>query len=359
MNLYERITDKNFYANNHYYDININDYSLRLFTNKSCYKFIREYFHKGDKQKVFELSFTDKFQQEGKHIHTTILYFLGCYLKDMVEEALYKAADFNDRDEWFDFRYTWFLSCLYHDTASVIETEEDLGIRDNRFKELEYYLGKYNILYNVYDHIPTNTDSKLHTFPKDLVRNYFFYIASERKHIDHGILGGFILFDRLVKNYNSVWKQKKKIDSKANYNGFEYNNLQWRREHLDHFALIADSVIAHNIWFSKKENLYMEYGLNPIIVSDTNKISIKERPLLFFLSLLDTIEPTKRFEEKDPIEVMKSIEIIYEKDKKEVVISALDEGIDYNSYFERLENMKDWLKVEVGRNGKEVIIAIL
>lgn len=44
---------------------------------ESSYKFIRGTYRVGCKEKIFNVGFLDLFEQNGKHIHTVILYFLG------------------------------------------------------------------------------------------------------------------------------------------------------------------------------------------------------------------------------------------------------------------------------------------
>ncbi|MDF2822428.1 MAG: hypothetical protein K0R15_2876 [Clostridiales bacterium] len=99
-------------------------------------------------------------------------------------------------DTWFDFRYTWFLTSLYHDTATVLEQ-----IDWNRGcpSDLDFYLGKYDILYNLYVHKWSIPTIKPYTYSEILVRNYFKYRTEYCHKIDHRIIAGSILYDRLVK----------------------------------------------------------------------------------------------------------------------------------------------------------------
>ncbi|MDQ4678654.1 hypothetical protein, partial [Stenotrophomonas maltophilia group sp. RNC7] len=104
--------------------------------------------------------------------------------------------------------------------------------------------------------------------------------------IDHGILAGFILFDRLIKNYNSAFEEEKDKNTHTKYENFEHKNLSWKREHQDHFAIIADSIIAHNIWFcnqlKEEKQRYKLYGLDPLIPQYLKKFKLKQKPLIFF-----------------------------------------------------------------------------
>ena len=59
------------------------------------------------------------------------------------------------------------------------------------------------------------------------------------------------------------------------------------------FALAADAIIAHNIWHLPNIDIpeVRRDDYNP----EEKKLSIKETPLAYFLSLIDTIEPIKYF----------------------------------------------------------------
>lgn len=369
MSLYAIFINENFYRNCMYYFGSIaTSELLTKFDQKSCYKYIKEYFKAGSKETVFKIDFSEDFKKDGKHVHTVVLYLMGYYLKDIVEVVL--KNDINHRIDdkinnpisWFDFRYTWFLCCLYHDTASVIEKEKNFHSKDNCVKELNCCLRKYNIKYNVYDHIPLKLESNLFTFPEHLVKKYFFYRMDYFQTVDHGILGGFLIFDRLMNNYNSKWEQKKKRCSKAKYEDFKHNNLSWKREHQDHFVMIADSIIAHNIWFSGDEEvdkeLYKQYGLDQLIATSSSKIKIKEKPLLFFLCLLDTIEPTKRFPDIDAILILKSFDISYCKEMGEVIILQLDLKLNCEDYFNKIKQAEGWLDIEVIKESERLTIKI-
>ena len=49
--------------------------------------------------------------------------------------------------DWYDYKYTWFLTCLYHDIASNIERGKLPANPPEQQKHLTYYLGDNNIQY--------------------------------------------------------------------------------------------------------------------------------------------------------------------------------------------------------------------
>ena len=347
------------------YDSNAtNPFKIKDFNNPiTSLEFISEYFAAGRKLKAFDLGFENEFNINGKHQHTVALYFLGLKLKDIIENQLEQFLEKNVKnikgtngsDSWYNFLYTWFLTCLYHDTASVIEKSE------YKNQPIDFFLGANNVSHNVFYHKPILPYTELFTYSEGLVRNYFDYCISHCLKVDHGILGGILLFDRLRKNYDNAWRDYSLSEDyklEHSYEYFEYKERKWRIEHLDHFAIIADSVIAHNIWFSADKKLYEHYGLTPLIISRSNKIESEKRPLLFFLGLLDTMEPVKFFTSDEncqitPLDTLKNIDIAL-VGCNEIVIKIKEGFVCSNlrkKWFEKIKSMEDWLNVSVCEKG--------
>jgi hypothetical protein len=272
MSLNDIFNNEDFFNQSIYYSNNNIVNPMNSLTEKSCQKFIEKYFALGRKRAVFKIDFKNDFESGGKHIHTFGLYLLGIKLKSILLSEPSHLMDFfksnidnniDCNDSWFDFRYTWFLSCLFHDTASIVEKKNVL----NYPKDLNSFLEEYKIEEIVFRHPPLIKGSSLFTYSENLVGKYFHYRINHSNVVDHGILGGYILYDKLIKNYNKAWKRYMRTNPTALYENFEFNNLSWKREHQDHFALISDAIIAHNIWFSSDESLYRKYGLESLIIS--------------------------------------------------------------------------------------------
>ena len=306
------------------------------FTEKETYNFIKKYFIHAEKESVFDLDFYNDYEQKGKHSHTVSMFFLGlslkniitCYLKDIQYET---------------FSYIWFLSCLYHDIAFC---QEDICFNtQNQTINLEYYLEKYKIKYNVYNH-HWNRINEYKYFAENLIKNYFKYRLNNQK-IDHGIIGGYLLFDRLIKNYKNKYNKK----TCGNYDKFDTNGHHWEIKHQDYYAIAAQNIINHNIWLVDKQEVisktYKHYGLSDLIISKNNniKINIKKSPLLFYFGLLDTIEPTKTFLNNY---VLNGISMKY---KDDTLIITFDDTIrefeEYKSYVKKVYSTKKWLKLKV------------
>ncbi len=328
----------------YYYDTPSIDFDN--FNSENAYNFIRGTYDVGAKEKIFDVGFQKLFHDQGKHQHTVALYFLGCQLSNIVFDKLRDHISlYIKKTDWYNFIYTWFLTCLYHDTAAVIEKYE---YNCNSPKELDFYLDRYNIEYNVYDHMWEN--NKPYTYPETLVKNYFSYRAEYWQAIDHGIIAGYLLYDKLKKNYNTNWEKVK--SHHRNYNNFNYKNLQWKIEHLSHFAYVANAIIAHNIWYSEKnkesKSIYKQYGLNPLVYCETNMISLHKDPLVFYLGLLDTIEPVKFFiPECDINSIWKAIQIEYNCTSCTLNIKTDGSLLENSEWFKKIRGMDSWLDVSI------------
>lgn len=227
------------------------------------------------------------------------------------------------------------------------------------------YLGDFNSLGFRTNLCKKKMNKSYFIYPESLIRNYFCYRADYGQTIDHGIIAGYIMFDRLIKNYDKAWIEKRKHGGHCNYKKFNHRTLSWRIEQQAHFACIANGIIAHNIWYCNysDEKLYKEYGLENLFSSTSEKISINNWPLVFFLGLLDTIEPVKRFENKmDTIEIWKRLSInlkdgnILIKIDKDLKAEYRDE---YNKWIDAIYSMSDWLLVRFEPDVKDQVISMI
>ncbi|HWQ97093.1 MAG TPA: hypothetical protein VN538_03215 [Clostridia bacterium] len=352
MSLHDRFRDLESNGAVYYQGSSLRRVNLDFNDKNQCSAFITEYFKAGNKGNAFSFGFNELFSAKGKHTHTVALYFLGCLLKNLIDENFFQFLKFNIPDLNYNFYYTWFLSCLYHDTAACIEESP------YQHQPLKFYLGLHNISYNVYNHRPIFALADLFTYSEPLIKNYFDYRIDYCIRVEHGILGGYLLYDRLRKNYTSAWKEhlneytsdKNGNTELGSYSNFKYKNLHWHIAHLDHFAIIADSIIGHNIWVNDDVVLYNHYGLDPLIKSPSNRIRIRERPVLFFLSLIDSIEPVKILEKEpnvlEPVQALQSIDFQLIGTNRIKITSLSVQHFD--SYYSKVKEVEDWLDVKVG-----------
>ena len=283
-----------------YYDINItaDDLFLSPKSKQKCNRFIRDHFIRGNKEGVFAItdSYKRTYLSSGKQQHTVSLYLLGLLLSPAFELPIKKTLqEFFVLDEWFKFKYTWFLTCLYHDVTSCVE-------KSKQFK----YEAEDILRSKLFEQ--DTEGKKLLRFSKASYYNYMLY-RKNSGYNEHGIIAGIELFDRLCNVF---------IRNTAGHNWecepvYYKNNLAWRREHLPHFAYIADAICCHNIWLAPKKNKalcqkYQDHSLDELIINQqSDKLSLQEYPLQFMLCLLDTMEPIKRFKGLAPDEILKNI----------------------------------------------------
>lgn len=334
-----------------------------------AWNFITQYFTAGGKDFIVEGDFKPEMKSSGKHGHTVILYLLGCYLKNIVDDKLSSKLiaiiPSMQKDKWYNFTYSWFLSCLFHDVASKIEGEpaEKFELYSNSeamFKAVCVEYGIENLFFE-------NDVMKNHlTYSVETYKEYLYYRIKNGS-VDHGILGGLLLYDRLYKNYwenHKLYTESGFPSSKENQKLFFFKNLTWRIEHLDHFAFLADSIAAHNIWHQKQEefengkcpNIKIE-NLSQVISQQGQRITLDSSPLAYFLGVLDTIEPSKRFCTTPLEDVLKGISISYDEDHIQInVSSALTEKEEYEKWRDGVQSLGGWLGVTVHSVTSEEII---
>jgi hypothetical protein len=109
--------------------------------------------------------------------------------------------------------------------------------------------------------------------------------------------------------------------------------------------------MAHNIWRADTESediTYKEYNLDKITSGEFERINIIKEPLLFFLCLLDSIEPVKRFPNDPPKEIWKNVSI--ELKENSIVISSFEnlEGkYGFQDWKNTIKDMPKWLDLNV------------
>lgn len=322
----------------------------------NCKEFIYRYFETGQKTKAFDIPFSDVYSQFGKHVHTVSLYLLGCVLEksfsikvhNAVKHALDSECDWYEDD---DFCYSWFLACLYHDVASSVETRV-LPLVNERQKHLDYYCGKWNIKYTPYNHQPVNPSADINCYSENLIKNYFYYMSNKGE-IDHGIIGGYLLFDRMKKNFIS-FTNGENVKEKVVITKVGNRLIKWNIEHPDHFAYVADAIICHNLWtcnYGHDSTRYEQYGLDPLIIkSNCDKVSIEKYPLQFMLRLLDSLEPTKRFESMQTKKVLQNVFISEDCDNMRITIGwspflCYEEG--FKRWYKTISGLSNWMNVRI------------
>ena len=337
-----------------YYNIQIHPKQLfsgnRTDEKLKCRAFIEKHFTDGCKKEALDLSFRKSYDDSNRVVHMTALYLLGLKLGSLFKRSVQEEFNKNvsGNTSWFDFKYTWFLTCLYHDTASCVEN--NIGAVDkSKFKRSPYTTPVW----------PDDPGLRV-SFrgSNELAEHYYQYRESSRM-FDHGIAGGFLLFDKLVENFK---KQTAGYD--LEHGPIIIDGLHWRKEHIDHFRYIADAIICHNMWTVQATDIagvetYKKFSLEKLIIDPTStedqRLSQRNYPLQFMLCLLDTIEPTKRFENLSAKDVFTSISI-QKLPARQIRIAwkgEMEKKSGYETWEKAICGLADWIQVDVSRQESE------
>lgn len=282
--------------------------------------------------------------------------------------------------------YIWAFTSLYHDVMTyrenskitkLINTAENPFITPASFLNFMEIFGKNKIRYTIFDDYQEVNEITKNatlfecnnnvtegvvpspTYSEEIINSYF----RKRLHdgcIDHGIASGFIFYDSLVKNY--LEKKSKYSPGKPSVT-FEDNELTYRPEHILLFKYIADAIITHNVWRYDEDSKpeYAKYGLlDKRLKSRENRFSISENPLLFFLCLVDTIEPTKFFYQSKNENILEGIEIKINGKEIKLKCNLPVNQQTKNGWFYKLKSMEDWLELKVEqKTDDKIVISIL
>jgi hypothetical protein len=324
-----------------------------LFSNQqSAKEFIKNYFGTGGKGAIFETPLNlDKIRV----FHTVSTFFLGIHLGELILE--------NATPEELkpDFMYLWYLTSLYHDFGYAVETNNN-----------DYPLNDYNTLKKLKSRLSIKNDVLgLHhqqmIFNNETVEAYHKYCVDKRGFINHGLVGGLLLYDRLKKNL----EERKRDYSPANWQNitgeFVFDDLIWGDHQLDYFAKVALNIINHNIWFCINNykgcnKAYKDFSLRHLIMDPKGSLKYqrKDNPLFYLLALTDTIEPTKFFTNLKPTCVLEKVEISVNKSSKQIKIIVLEDCLEFDAWFNKIEDLQTWMNLKIKRNNdhRQLIIQL-
>ena len=206
-----------------------------------------------------------------------------------------------------------------------------------------------------------NIQLKKAFFTEKEIQNYYNYRLSEFGVYDHGIVGGYIFFDSIMKCYIDSYKSR----DGGTISSFDKNFRYYCIEQIPLFAYLSDCIVSHNIFFPAKddEELYEHYDL--MSINNKKKISIINNPVLFLLDLLDTIDPIKyftfRIKNITIRQILKSFNWII--NEFSIVISLSKNSFitieQYKAYVENLLSIAEWLNVEISYENCKIKILIL
>lgn len=299
--------------------------------------FIERYFERGGKVEVLRSSgITTKDLRLPNHINS--VFFLGILI--YYNTDLHKKYQLENNDPGYStFPFIWFLIALFHDNAYQMEDENCLkdlsSINDlQKHFEINHYLFKEGI----------ESNCKLLLDSREA---YFNYRKSVWKVVDHGILGGILLYDRLVK----IRREKKQKNE---------DNYFWGKNLESQYLLAGCAISLHNIWLPQKgmEEVYQRYGLDNLLTF--RKIKFLDFPLFYILGIVDTLEPLKTYN-GDGFSDKYILENLYFDFKPQSLAISFNEAsdLDFCKLKEKTKYFKDWLDVEIQttKNSFEIIFS--
>ncbi|MFN7676649.1 hypothetical protein [Flavobacterium sp.] len=321
----------------YYYDINkLNELQNPFLENNiSHVDFIFRYFKRGGKVEVFDTIGND-FSEIRYPNHINSVFFIGLliYYNTGLKEKFnlgINAPGYNT------FPFIWFLISLYHDNAYHIEKNSEL-INDN--KNLKQLYFNFNIEHILFEKKHFNVSKIL----MDCCKKYFAYRIQEGKVIDHGIFGGLMLYDRLIKI------RRKKAEAHE-------DNLFWGEALEEQYKLAASAIATHNIWMpSKKQNdLYSKYELNNLI--NFKPLKFNNFKFLYLLGIIDTIDPIKTFIEDNVDEKYIFENLKMEFKNSSIIFSIVQTSkLDFQKLINKCKYFNGWLDVTVSFNNEKLII---
>ena len=327
-------------------------------------------------------------------VHTVSAFFLGILIENAMFGNNHLTARVNG-DNSFTFPYIWFLTCLYHDFGYQFEQNNEYhsSIRNriagyNRsiyfakgrsrplkavFRRLDISLGnaiKQDIslshaLYNellgyaknksIYPvHYSNGAIVRNGWYNKQTINNYFDYRFWNMDVCDHGIVGGYLFLDRIIKNYATTYmmecvRQQTLLDLGDFYN--TDSNLRFSKHQLPVFHHISNCILAHNVYKSPddKVDIYPAYGLGKLIGTSFKPVCSKKDPLLYILSISDTLDPVKLYcteLELPAMEVLKNVYFDFIPGSKSIKISV-SKAIRIEPIYEAANRLKEWTAATV------------
>lgn len=373
---------------------------------------INHFFDMAEKRSVVE-DFNN--MDEMRSHHSMSLLYLGV----LINSRLNLNMKIRIANEFFDFNYFWSILCFYHDLGYEAENHNSFYFKINQknrnnfrysyftsdickdfsltfkypqfFNKSIIFLAKSKFPFLVSSHIQFNTrffelkekdferideidyikvllnneivEIRHRFFSEKEVSSYYKYRLAEFGVFDHGIVGGYIFFDSIMKCYFKSYKERDFVEDSVL--SFSKNYKYFCVEQIPMFAYLADCITSHNIFFSTNETkeLYEEYSI--LSLDKKKKISLKNNPVLFILELIDTIDPIKFFSKSvygyEVIDILKSFNWKFEN-RNTIIISLSKDKIlstmEYEKYVNEINLIETWLDVSIIKNENAIKIII-
>lgn len=366
--------------------------------------FLENYFLAARKERVISFEFDRQYALPAERaIHTVSGFFLGLLIENCLNGENLLSIEY---PEYFPFSYLWFLTFLYHDYGYCVAEREDSPIaiparapipndihlqRNSKIRFEEYralrqvktelgislspfspYPGMFS--YASHGHkvglenallreltqrsctiachskLQFNTGVKIHghQYTSTVVTRYFNYCINERNRLDHGIIGGYLFYDRIIKNYLSAYLSAlREARYPVSLSDFYFRDRHFSENQLPVFSYIADCILVHNIWKQSEDTceLYERYNLNTALGEAYKTITIKDNPLLYILAITDTLEPIKAYATINPEIVSESINLEYLPGTRMLTFSSSNNAVDIRTLYQKAKGLEEWTSV--------------
>jgi hypothetical protein len=288
--------------------------------------FIHSYFKRGGKVEVLDAINLD-FSELRFPNHINAVFFLGLVLYYNTSFKEKFDLDINEAG-YKTFPFIWFLIALYHDNCYHIEKDIAL-VKGNRTLEKLYL--NYKVENDLLSSYLASTSKTLF----ECCKQYFIYRTNKCKVVDHGIFGGIILFDRLVK----IRRKKEKLNE---------DTLFWGEELETQYKLAAFAIAFHNIWIPEKSqnDLYYKYGLSDLV--NFQPLRFNDFKFLYLLGIVDTLDPIKAFSSSNLSEKDIFSELFLDFTPNSIKLSCKEiSRLDFKILIEKATSLYGWLDVDV------------
>lgn len=282
----------------------------------------------------------DERELKGRVRHIVSLFFWGHVLyqnilviklqierqfNEFVSEGIFEKDD--DIQQCFSFM--WFLLCIFHDFGYAYEKKlNTLPEEISTSEDLEMPDGFMPAIYS-----------------KENIDNYAKYRHCVFGCKDHGIYGGRVFYDEMLKIGKEI----------ANCN----LKIHFKNEGVDKIYRYAAWVIScHNIFYNNgndsKTSCYKCMGLDEFVKSKARCVTLRNNPLLFLFCLADSIEPTKTLTSPNgnsDFEVCRELKLGFnmEKNLMKFDLSYIKCKEVANKYEKNIKCLDDWL-IDVSDN---------
>lgn len=306
------------------------EFIIPFLTDGNHSNFIRQFFkHAGKQQTINLIDIQDSEISKANHINS--IFFLGILIANKLEyEKKYFDETINEKYRAFPF--LWFLTSLGHDFG--VKYEKDKKILTS-ILDIETLKNEFNIKKCLLKQRVSYINKTLFSH----VRQYFMYRRFKSNRIDHGILAGLYFYDKLIKN-----RRRKK----------------WNKCLDKYYALVSATIATHNIWIpnDKTACAYIKFGMKSLV--NFKPITSKKSPLLYLLSIVDTIDPiklyTNAFNDNDN-DILENLLFDFKNDKI-IIQNKHNSKLDFSKLLKKADGFEGWLDVEVEKDENSLIIVL-